>query len=101
MAVRVVSKDIADELRRVEANVHQDFSVSRQSAEQRAVSDKLETPLSILALRCNDEAASYVRTAEDGNGQQAWQALFRAQSLRHPTSATNQLAFHVGRSSGT
>ena len=42
----------------------------------------------LLALHCKDEACAYVRSAEDGNGCQAWQALLRA---RRGWSATNLL----------
>ena len=47
---------------------------------------------SLLALLCKDEAASCVRTAENGNGMQAWQAFFEGKkTLRNPMTDTNQL----------
>ena len=52
--------------------------MARQSVAERVTSDKL---YSLLALVCKDEAASYVRTAEDDNGLQAWQAWLRATPL--------------------
>ena len=36
----------------------------------------------MLALLCKDEARAYVRSAEDGYGYQAWQALLRARSSK-------------------
>ena len=44
----------------------------------------------LLALVCKDEAA-FVRSAEDGNGYQAWQAFFRARTARNATNFPNQL----------
>ena len=38
-----------------------------------------------------DEACAYVRSAEDGNGYQAWQALLRARTARNATNLLNQL----------
>ena len=35
--------------------------------------------------------ASYVRSAEDGSGFQAWQALLRARTARNATNLLNQL----------
>ena len=40
---------------------------------------------------CKDEACAYVRSAEDGNGYQAWQALLRARTARNATNHLNRL----------
>ena len=45
----------------------------------------------LLALLCKDEACAYVRSAEDGNGYQAWQALLRARTARNATDLLNLL----------
>ena len=45
----------------------------------------------LLALLCKDEACAYVRSAEDGDGYQAWQALLRARPARNATDLLNQL----------
>ena len=74
VAVQAISRDIAGELRNVEDEVTQDFSVARQSAEEGGTWEKLYT---LLALLCKDETTSYLRTAEDGDGLHALQALLR------------------------
>ena len=45
----------------------------------------------MLALLCKDEACAYVRSAEDGNSNQAWQALLRARTARNATNLLNML----------
>ena len=42
------------------------------------------------ALLCRDEACAYVRSAEDGNGCQAWKALLRARTAQNATNLLNQ-----------
>ena len=72
----------------MEDNLTQDLVTHRASADQRKIAVKLYT---LLALLCKDEAPSYVRTAEDGNGLQAWQALLKAKTLRNSMNLMNQL----------
>ena len=45
----------------------------------------------MLALLRKDEACACVRSAEDGNGYQAWQALLRARRARNATNILKQL----------
>ena len=66
----------------------QDFRKSRLSAGDLELSDQAYT---LLALLCKDEACAYVRSAEDGNGHQAWQALLWARTARNATKLLNQL----------
>ena len=42
-------------------------------------------------MLCKDEACAHVRSAEDGDGYQAWQALLRARTARYATNFLNQL----------
>ena len=65
--------------------MNQDFRKSRLSNEDLELSDHA------LALLCKDEACAYVRSGEDGNGNQAWQALLRARTARNATNLVNQL----------
>ena len=66
----------------------QDFRKLRVSEEDLELSDQAYT---LLALLCKDEACAYVRSAEDGNGYQAWQALLRARTARNATNLLNML----------
>ena len=66
----------------------QDFRKSRLSEEGLELSDQAYT---LLALLCKDEACVYVRSAEDGNGYQTWQALLRARTSRNATNLLNML----------
>ena len=66
----------------------QDFRKSRLSEEDLELSDQADT---LLALLCKDEACAYVRSAEDGNGYQAWQALLRARTAGNATNLLNML----------
>ena len=53
----------------------------------------------LLAMPCKDEAAPYGRTAENRHGLEAWQALWRVKTRRHPMNLTNQLLHpHVSSS---
>ena len=72
----------------IEDNMNQDFRKSPLSAGDLEPSDQAYT---LLELLCKDEACAYVRSAEDGNGYQAWQALLRAQTARNATNFWNQL----------
>ena len=45
----------------------------------------------MIALLCKNEACASVRSAENGNGYQAWQALLRARTARNVTNLLNQL----------
>ena len=71
--------------KKIEDNINQDFRKSRLSAGDLELSDQAYT------LFCKDEASAYVRSAEDGNGYQAWQALLRARTARNATNLLNQL----------
>ena len=66
----------------------QDSRKSRLSEEDLELSDQADT---LLALLDKDEACAYVRSAEDGNGYQAWQALLRARTARNATNLLNWL----------
>ena len=86
-----------DELRTTSSKVPS--SLDRARNKEKAV-EKLYT---LLVLPCKDEEESHVRTAEDGNGLQAWQALVRAKTLRHFTSFYGTVAgptLHVEGSEG-
>ena len=79
IAVRAISKPLYEGLKKIEDNMNQDFRKSRLSTEDLELSAQAYT---LLALLCKDEACAYVRSAEDGNGYQAWQALMRARTAR-------------------
>ena len=72
IAVRAISKPLYEGLKKIEDNMNQDFRKSRLSNEYLELSDQAYT---LLALLCKDEACACVRSAEDGNGYQAWQRL--------------------------
>ena len=63
------------------------------------ISENPDCPLKIWSFQirrthcqlCKDEACAYVRSVEDGNGYQAWQALLRARTARNATNVLNQL----------
>ena len=80
IAARAISKPLYEGLKKIEDNVNQDYRKSRLSIEELELSDLAYT---LLALLCKDEACAYARSAEDGNGDQAWQALLRARTARH------------------
>ena len=86
--MRAISKPLYEGLKKIEDNMNQDFRKSRLSNEDLGLSDRAYT---LLALLCKDEACAYVRSAEDGNGYQAWQALLRARTARNATNLLNQL----------
>ena len=88
MAVGAINRTISDEVRRDEENVTQDNNYSHLSNEQKEILKQLRT---LLVFLCEEEAAASVRSAEDGDGLHAWQALLGAKSLRNPTSLMNQL----------
>ena len=88
IAVRAISKPLYEGFKKIEDNINQDFRKSRFSAGDLELSDQANT---LLALLCNDKACAYVRSAEDGNGYQAWQALLRARTARNATNLLNQL----------
>ena len=88
IAVRAISKPLYEGFKKIEDNINQDFRKSRLSAGDLELSDQAYT---LLALFCKDEACAYVRSAEDGNGYQAWQALLRAPTARNATNLLNQL----------
>ena len=63
--------------------MNQDFRKSRLSIQALKLSDQAHT---LSALLCKDEACACVRSAEDGKGYQAWQALLRVlNQLLEPT----------------
>ena len=68
--------------------MNQDFRKSRLSIEDLELSDQAYT---LLALPYKYEACAYVRSAEDGNGYQAWQALLGARLAQNATDFLNQL----------
>ena len=72
IALRAISKPLYEGLKKIEDNMNQDFRKSRLSNEDLAHSDEAYT---LAALLCKDEACAYVRSSEDGNGYEAWQAL--------------------------
>ena len=84
IAVRAISTPLVKGFKKIEDNMNQDFRTSRLSVG----SDQAYT---LLALFCKDEACAYVRSAEDGNGCQAWQALLRARTARNAPNFLNQL----------
>ena len=86
--MRAISKPLHEELKKIEDNMNQDFRKSRMSNKDLELSDQAYT---LLALLCKDEACAHVRSAEDGNGYQAWQALLRARTARNATNFLNQL----------
>ena len=88
IAVRAISKPLQEGLRKIEDNMNQDFPKSRLSNEDLELSDQAHT---LSALLCKDEACAYVRSAEDGNGNQAWRALFKAPTAPNTTSLLKQL----------
>ena len=75
VAVRAVSKPLYGGIKKIEDNMKQDFRKSPLSNEDLELSDQAYT---VQTLLCKDEACAYVRSAEDGNGDQTWQALLRA-----------------------
>ena len=88
IAVRAISKPLCEGFKKNEDHTNQDFRKSRLSAGDLELSDQAYT---LLALLCKDEACAYVRSAEDGNGYQALQALLRARTARNATNLLNQL----------
>ena len=87
-AARAISKPLYGGLKKIKDNMNQDFRKSRLSSEDLELSDQA---CALLALLCKDEACACVRSAEDGNGYQAWQALLRARTARNATNLLNQL----------
>ena len=67
IAVRAISKPLYEGFEKMEDNIKE-------------LSDQAYT---LLGLFCKDEACAYVRSAEDGNVYQAWQALLRARTARN------------------
>ena len=88
LRVRAISKPLYEGLKKMEDNMSQDFRKSPVSNEDLEFSDQAYT---LLALLCKTEACAYVRSAEDGNVCQAWQALLRARTARNATNCLNQL----------
>ena len=88
IAVRAISKQLYEGFKEIEDNINQDFRKSRLSTGDLELSDQAYT---LLALLCKNEACAFVRSAEDGNGYQAWQALLRARTARNATNLLNQL----------
>ena len=86
IAVRAISKPLYEGLKKIKENIYLDFR--RLSTGDLELSDQAYT---LLVLLCKDEACAYVRSAEDGNSYQAWQALLRARTARNATNLLNQL----------
>ena len=89
IALRAISKPLYEGLKKIEDNMNQDFRKSRLSTEDLELA--ADQAYTLLALLCKDEACAYVRSAEDGKGYQAWQALLRARTARNATNLLNQL----------
>ena len=87
IAVRAISKPLYEGFKKIEDTINQDFRKSRLSNEDLELSDQACT---LLAPRCKDEVCASVRSAEDGNGYQAWQALLRVRTARNATNLLNQ-----------
>ena len=87
IAVRAISKPLYEGLKKIEYNINQDFRKSRLSNEDLELSDQAYT---LLALLCKDEACAFVRSAEDGNGYQAWQGILRTRTTRNARKLLNQ-----------
>ena len=68
--------------------MNQDFRKFRLSIEDLELADQAYTLLSLL---CKDEACACVRSAEDGNGYQAWQAFLRARTARNARNLLSQV----------
>ena len=86
--MRAISKPHCEGLKKIEDNIDQDFRKSILSIEDLELSVQAHT---LSALLCKDEACACVRSAEDGNGYQAWKALLRARTARNATNLLNQL----------
>ena len=86
--VRAISKPLCEGFKKIEDNMSQDFRKSRLSEEDLELPDQAYT---LLALLCKDEACACVRSDEDGNSYQAWQALMRARTARNATNLLNLL----------
>ena len=86
--VRAISKPLDEGLKKIEDNMNQDFRKIRLSIEDLELAGQAYT---LLALLCKDQACACVRSAEDGNGYQAWQALLRARTARNATNFLNHL----------
>ena len=65
------AKPLHEGFKKIEDNMFQDFRKSRLSKKDLELADQAYT---LLALLCKDEACAHVRSAEGGNGYQAWQA---------------------------
>ena len=91
IAVRAISKPLHEGLKNIEDNMNQDFRKSRLSIEDLELSDQAYT---LLALLFKDEACACVRSAEDGNGCQAWQASSECDKPLESVAGTN---IHVTR----
>ena len=85
-AVRGICKLLYEGLKKIEDNMNQDFRTYRLSNEDLELPDQAYT---LLALLFEDEAGTCVRSAEDGNAYQAWQALLRARTPRNATNLFN------------
>ena len=85
--MRAISKPLYEGLKEIEDNINQNFRKSRLSTSDLELSDQAYT---LLALLCKDETCAHVRSAEDGNGYQAWQAVLRARTARNATNLLNQ-----------
>ena len=84
IAVRAISEPLHERLKKFEDNMNHDFRKSRLSNEDLELSDQAYT---LLALLYKDEACTYVRSAEDGNGLSS---LLRARTAQNATSLLNQ-----------
>ena len=88
IAMRAISPTVHAHLQEVEDKAGQDFNLSRLTDEQRKIAEQVYT---MLALLLKEDANEYVRTAEDGNGFQAWQNLLRSNQPRNNIAMLNRL----------
>ena len=98
IAVLAISKPLHEGFKKIEDNINLDFRKPRLSTGDLELSDQMYT---LSALLCKDKACAYVRSAEDGNGYQAWQALLRARTARNAAKPLESVAgtnIHVTRS---
>ena len=86
IAVRAISKPLHEGLKKFEDNMNQDCRKSRLSNEiWRFQIRPTNCERCFAKMKC-----TYVRSAEDGNGYQAWRALLRARAAPNATNLVNQ-----------
>ena len=86
IAVGAISKPLYEGLKKIEDNLNQDFRKSRLSNEDLQLSEQAYTLSALLCSRV--KRVLHLRSAEDGNGDQAWHSLFESTNA---TNLSNQL----------